>query len=208
MEKVICKHLNLDFRGTTHGNPTWNPDDEHVKHIWARTLIKRVGKKTWDSCFSFAFVRNPYDMVLSLYSMFTQYSEYTGSKELPPHYHPWNQYANFEDFLLKVDNGECSHGKIQWWHNLRDLQTRYLTKRYSRLWWRPRETMVDFVGRYENLEEHFAHVCRQIGLPELELIHHGATEHRPYNEMYTPKTRRIVEKHFRGDLQRFGYGFN
>jgi len=204
MEKVLCSHFGIAFRETTHGHLSWNPKQNHVKHIWARGMIKKVGMEAWRQCFTFAFVRNPYDMVVSLYSMFTQYEQYIDKEKHPDLFHPWNQYENFEDFLLKVDQGKCIYNKAHRWNNLKNLQTKYLTR--SMLWrWQRREILVDFVGRYETLQDDFNKVCDRIGIPPLALIRHGGTNHKHYDEMYTPKTRRIVERHFKLDLKMFDY---
>src|SRR5215467_1875983 len=96
-ERVLCDYLGIDFGQTKKG-----PRGNWWKHIWAKGMKKRLGEKVWDDYFTFSFVRNPYDMILSLYCMYTQYPEYTNPKMHPALYHPWNQYENFEHFILSM----------------------------------------------------------------------------------------------------------
>ena len=213
IERVLCDYLGKNLEDTEKA-----PDGEWWKHIWARGMRRRVGEKVWDDYFTFAFVRNPFDMVLSLYSMYTQYPEYTNLEVHPALYHPWNQYEDFESFVLSM--GQRSYepdekwrrqlaklgakDQIQVWENLRNLQTSYLTES-----WMGREgpstVLVDFVGRFENLECDFHEVCNRIEIPRLDLVFHGATRHVSFRELYSPAMEEIVRDHFRIDIERFGY---
>lgn len=69
---------------------------------------------------------------------------------------------------------------------------------------------VDFVMRYERLQDDFAEVQRRIGVEEpIEIPRLNATPSREhdYRSYYTPRTRQIVENVFVADLAHFGYVF-
>ena len=214
IEKVLCEYLNLNFLDTE-----MSPEGEWWKHIWAKYMKEYVGEKMWDDYFTFAFVRHPFDMILSLYSMYTQDPGYTYPVEHTDVYHPWNQYEDFKDFILSM--GKRQHEPDEkWrfqldnldvrttmyiWEDLENLQTSYLTDSWKGKENGRGEILVDFVGRFENLVNDFHQVCQIIGLPKLELIHHGATQHQFYQELYTEEMKRIVAEHFSIDLERFGY---
>ncbi|NEO31070.1 MAG: sulfotransferase family protein [Symploca sp. SIO3C6] len=214
IEQVLCDYLNIDFAKTE-----LNPEGEWWKHAWAGDMKKYVGEQTWHDYFTFAFTRHPFDMILSLYSMYTQYPEYTNPEVHLDLYHPWNQYENFEDFILSM--GECRHepnekwrfqldqlgvqGIMNTWYTIENLQTSYLTNSWKGKQNGKGEILVDFVGRYENLTEDFHKVCQIVGLPKLDLIHHGATKHKNYRELYTKKMKEIVYNHSSLDIERFNY---
>ena len=66
---------------------------------------------------------------------------------------------------------------------------------------------VDFVGRYERLQQDFDIVCDRIGHPRAELPHVFATRHGHYTEYYDDATRAIVERVYAADIAAFGYRF-
>lgn len=214
IEKVLCDYLNLDFEVTKK-----NPEGKWWKHIWAKYMKKYIGEEIWNDYFTFAFVRNPLDMILSLYSMYTQYPEYINPKQYRNLYHPWNQYKSFEDFILSMaeskhepdEKWRCQLDELgvkktmKLWYNMENLQTSYLTDSWKGKENGKGEIMVDFVGRYENLSQDFHYVCEKVGLPKLELIYYGSTKHKPYHEIYTQKMGKIVYNHSSLDIERFGY---
>lgn len=214
IEKVLCNYLDIDMKNTRR-----NPQGKWWKHIWARDMKDYIGEKIWNDYFTFAFVRNPFDMILSLYSMYTQYGKYTKPEKSREWYHPWNQYKDFEDFILSM--GECKHepdekwrvhldrvgvkGTMDLWYGIENLQTSYLTNSRRGKENGQGKILVDFVGLYENLVADFHYFCEKVGLPKLDLIHSGATKHRPYQELYTDRMKDIVCDLFSLDIERFGY---
>jgi hypothetical protein len=68
---------------------------------------------------------------------------------------------------------------------------------------------VDFVGRYENLEDDFARICAMAGLGDLVLPRLNASEFRSatYHEYYSDETRALVGKLYQSDAEAFGYEF-
>ena len=76
VEKTLCGLLGLDIEKTL-----MDQQGNWWKHIWAKDLRQRFGEEIWNSYFTFSFTRNPYDMILSLYSMYTQCPQYTDPRD-------------------------------------------------------------------------------------------------------------------------------
>ncbi len=139
------------------------------------------------SYFKFAFVRNPYDRMVSNYIMFTQQKHRI--KQLESYDLPWLNHVqdfSFKEFLTvltRIDN-----------HHL-NSQTNFIP------------FLPDFVGRFENLEEELSHVCTILGLPRGKPRHLNKTLHEPYTEYYDAESLAIVSKLYKLDIKRFGYKF-
>ena len=72
------------------------------------------------------------------------------------------------------------------------------------------DLIPDYVGRFERLKEDFAHVAAEIGAPGLELPHRLRSKNRlgeHYRDAYDEETRKLVEGRYARDLELFGYSF-
>ena len=149
-------------------------------HERIQAIHARLPATMRNSLFSFAFVRNPYDWLVSLY-------EY--QRQVPTH----RKHARIAsmDFAAYVQH-EISRNKRHQWHLLCDDQQRPL---------------VHALGRYENLQQDFNRMCRHIGLSASNLPQINPSRHRPYQDYYDAQLRGIVARHWQTDLQLFGYDF-
>lgn len=135
---------------------------------------------TWDSCFKFAFVRNPWDRMVSSWSWI---KERTGC--------PYE----FKKFVH-----EYPFGRIYWdWHTL---------PQHEHIYDESGEVLVDFVGRFERLEDDLNQISTRMGISaEVKMGHIHKTKHKPYTDYYDDDTQLAVGNLFSEDVAKFGYEF-
>jgi len=183
--KVLDQYGTFPKEEALNVIPQWS--ERHNSHITphhgrASELIRlREFAQNWDNYFKFAFVRNPWSLLVSWYF-------HKGPGNLFP-----QKYPSFEMFILK--NG---------WND-----RRYKFEGcYDRICNEHGDLMVDFVGKYENLAEDFDHICMKIGLEGLTLPHKRKGVYRDkYTTYYTDETKEIVGEEFEIDIEKFGYKF-
>lgn len=134
------------------------------------------GKKDW---FSFAFVRNPWDRMLSMFLY-----------ERRRRQESWSSAA-FRDFF----DGPTSNAIFE----RRKPQSDYVFDEHG-------NQQVTFIGRFERLHEDFAYVCDRLGIVA-RLPHANRTDHGHYSDYYDRDTAAIVERAFVRDISQFGYRF-
>jgi hypothetical protein len=152
--------------------------------------------------FVFGFVRNPWDRLVSWYSMIAAAHETKRHVEHLKENAFWQavraDFADFEDFIRRgVGDPDFRSKRYQ---RLRRPQTAYFADTDGR----PR---ADFIGRTENLDDDLATALANFGI-ELERVPRiNASSHAHYSDYYTPELRDIVAGVFADDLDRFGYTF-
>lgn len=67
--------------------------------------------------------------------------------------------------------------------------------------------LVDFIGRFESLQEDFAAACDRAGIPRRDLPRTNPGGGPALAEVYDDESRRRVERLFAADIDRFGYSF-
>lgn len=184
IESTLCDMTGMDF-DLTHANPKISPGD--CKHIWTRQLRPIVGEKTWREYFKFAFVRHPCDWLLSVWCMHAQ-----EHRPLSWINREWQRFDDFGAFLDAIDRGEPLLDGVQG----QEIQ---IVDEDGAL-------EVDFVGRFERLQQDFDAVCARLGLPPTMLARRALTRHEPFQDYYDDRRRQVVYRHFGEDFRRFGYG--
>jgi len=136
--------------------------------------------------FKFTFCRNPYDRLVSTYEFFN----------LSERYITFSNFINdsklFENVKNIVDQDFCLNTNFE--YHL--LPGSYFIKHG-----------VDFIGRFENLQQDFDIVCDKIKIPRQQLPHKKQSNHKHYTEYYDDETREIVAERYVKDIKYFGYEF-
>jgi hypothetical protein len=158
----------------------------HAKAIAAYEMLPR---ELFNELFKFAFVRNPWDLQVSSYHHI--------QRERP---HLLKGIDNFEDFLRwKLDPSRRPYQYII--DTSIELQSDYLIDLNGSI-------IVDFIGKYEHLEEDFQEACSRIGIREPKLPHkRQARDRTTYQKYYTEETAELIAKYFKRDIDMFGYSF-
>ena len=66
--------------------------------------------------------------------------------------------------------------------------------------------IVDFVGRYETIDQDFQHVCAHLTI-DVNLPHENKGPDTDYRVYYNTRTKRLVSERFSRDIEIFGYKF-
>jgi hypothetical protein len=158
-----------------------------LHHIPAIDLRRILGASAWDRYFKFAFVRNPWDRLVSLYHFVHR------------------QFATRPDFRQAWPEIAARLSTTQ---NLGEWLRAgaFPTPQIDLIAGSDGGLLVDFVGRFEHIERDFDHVAQRIGV-KAALPHLLRSDHRPYRDYYDRGTRDLVAQHYRGDIETFGYEF-
>jgi len=148
----------------------------------------------WDEYYKFAFVRNPWDRLVSWYSMMTKFPR--GGNELWQYVH--DNSSTFEEFIYNcTDEVEMKKGV---YYSFTYNQLDYITDENGDL-------LVDFIGQLENFEEDVLEIFSRIGIG-LEMVpHKNCSRHQHYSTFYAVDTEMIVRERFKRDIDYFGYEF-
>lgn len=149
----------------------------------------------FDSYFKFAFVRNPWDRLLSAYRFlrrggFNETDRRWARRHLAP-------YRDFREFV----HGWVTPDNIASWIHFRP-QVDFLSLANGK-------SGMDFVGRYEQLHTDFRRVCERLGVDN-RLLHLNSYERsdEDYRAAYDTETRAIVAEVYRRDIAALAYCFD
>jgi hypothetical protein len=163
-----------------------------IHHMGAKDLLNEYPE--CEGYFKFAFVRNPYERLLSGYSEFTQ--KVSGAESHRANY-PLDifKYKDFSHFCVALESSE--------W--IKDVHFRP----QHELLYDGDECLVNFIGRYENLQNDLSHICKTVGIHGIDLASspkHRETRHAHWTAHYLPRTKRAIKECYARDFELFGYG--
>ena len=150
--------------------------NEGPYHETAPAARRRMGAD-WDGYYSFAFVRNPWDRLVSLWAARKKWV-------LPAP----GAFLSFDEFVERKCYTEtqasvlCERG-------------RFLVEGLYRM-----DSCVGF-------EMECRRLWKRLGIAEVPVLHKNASRHAPYQTYYTPTTRKLVGEMFAADVELFGYTF-
>ena len=160
-----------------------------------------VYPEQWDLYIKFTVVRNPWDRVVSAYHYAKMEKSYwhDNLNRITPH-------PDYE-LLSKRTFAEC----CEILKNRRNM-LKHESWHPQHLWTAKTENgnnllMVDFVLRYENLENDFAVLCERLGVSNINLPYVNKSNRNNYRQYYTQETKEIIEELYSIDIGLFKYEF-
>ena len=162
-------------------NEDMGPSNEVCLH----KKVTRYRKSYRDRHYVFSFVRNPFDRLVSAYFFLKAGGIHRHDRRRA------RKLANDFNTFVKEDLLSKPINRILHFHPM--------------VHWLDAE--IDFIGKFENLQEDFNTICDKIGIPQQKLPHKNATKHKHYTEYYDDETRKIVAEKYAKDIEYFGYEF-
>ncbi|MGI9220500.1 MAG: sulfotransferase family 2 domain-containing protein, partial [Woeseiaceae bacterium] len=88
------------------------------------------------------------------------------------------------------------------------FRQRILVKpQYQQLCWSNGDIALDYVGRYETLQNSYDEICDRIGVPSRELGQKNASDHKTFDTYYDDELKVKVAEFYAEDLRTFDYAF-
>jgi hypothetical protein len=208
IEQFFMDRLGLDWKEDRealylHHNDDHSCGTEKLAHLSAAEYVE-CGHMTADefsASFKFAFVRNPWTRLLSEYR-----------------YRNYFHHRSFKDFVLHKMPSPGFDDKY-----------RHVMPQYDMLYDKEGNLLVDYVGRFETLQQDFDQVCEKLAIEDSRLPHrnpsdkksrelkrklknllfmNGENRHHGLTDFYDDETRDAVADYYRKDFETFGYQFN
>lgn len=149
------------------------------QHMTANEIRESMPHEAFDRTFRFTFVRNPWDWQVSAY----HYAIQTPA-------HPLNKticsLGSFDAFI-----------RYQCEQNAPSQSSFLLDANGNRI--------VDFVGRFERIDEDFQAICGKLGIEATLPRLNASRRNKDWRSYYTEETKALVGELFRRDIEAFGY---
>jgi len=150
-------------------------------HISAQEIRPHLEPEVWESYFKFAFVRNPFDRFVSTC------------------------------FFLNRGNPDFADGAVAFMKERlprqRFRQRILVRPQYRQLCTADSQVALDFVGRYESLQQSYDTICDRIGIPRTALARKNSSNHSTYSSYYDDDLQQLVGEYYKDDLRIFSYDF-
>ena len=201
-DKFKCIHVHVPkcagtsiayaFRGYWY-DPWDKINKIHEGHATASEIKKLYAtKEQWNNYFKFAIVRNPFERIASAYNFLIKESQ--------------SRFINrirFRSFVLRKNEFKRMLGSE---NKLNKKSYHYVVKPAVDFLFENDKLLVDYIGRYEKLEETWEIICDKLKI-KMKLPHKRIRPHKYYKEYYDEETKRIVEETYKKDIEIFGYEF-
>ena len=136
----------------------------------------------YEQYWKFAFVRNPWDWLVSYYHFVTSRPNHRNHRKL-------SALGSFENYIRTM----AVKPKFQ--------QKDFVTDSQGKL-------IVNFVGRFETLQQSVSTINEQLGVQINIGNKRNTSRHRDYRTYYNSELIRIVQTRYRPDIEFFGYQFD
>jgi len=168
-------------------NPLYAMWESALTHATAVQTRKAFGEPIFNDYYKFAFVRNPWDLQVSMYHFILKETQHI-------HHQTVKAMESFSDYLhwMMATKKPFAKGATK-------FQKQMLCDEAGNV-------LVDFIGRYENLSVDFNYVSQHLNI-QSTMPHLNQSKHRDYRCYYDNQSCALVADYFKEDIALFGYEF-
>ncbi|HED4593320.1 TPA: sulfotransferase family 2 domain-containing protein [Campylobacter jejuni] len=192
-DKYGCIFIHVPkVAGTSIERVVFETDKWLIGHVRALDYIKQ-DKNKFESYFSFAFVRNPFDRMVSAF----HYLKKGGGNDYDKNWANENlkDFDTFEQFVLALQNKNVKDKILSWQH---------FTPQYKFICDENKNILVNFIGKLENINNDFKIVKNELNF-DRNLIHSNSSKHEIFSNYYNEKTYNIIAELYKEDFALFDY---
>ncbi|MCW1330317.1 sulfotransferase family protein [Campylobacter jejuni] len=192
-DKYGCIFIHVPkVAGTSIERVVFETDKWLVGHVRALDYINQ-DKNKFESYFSFAFVRNPFDRMVSAF----HYLKKGGGNDYDKNWADENlkNFDTFEQFVLALQNKNVKDKILSWQH---------FTPQYKFICDENKNILVNFIGKLENINNDFKIVKNELNF-DRNLIHSNSSKHEIFSNYYNEKTYNIIAELYKEDFALFDY---
>jgi len=177
---------------------------QHVTASKVKNILDNIDSNIWENYFKFSIVRNPFDLLVSLYfykknlilnPLIEKFIIFENPKNLEEHKENFSKFLNNLHFF-KLENGNPES------YSFYKIKNKYI---------------CDYFIKYENLKEGIEYVCEKCNIENynLENLKYFRSNSKPinikyenmYRDMYDDKTKELVYDLYKEDFEKFDYKF-
>ena len=168
-------------------------DGEHKLWMQHATMqqINDLYEKDVSEYFKFAFVRNPYERAVSDWKFLRGRSNKKWRSKT------FLKYLNCDGYFKRMLSDKKN----------KSTRIDHTYSQFDFLYSKDGKCLVDFIGKFENLQEDFNTICDKMGIARKTLPYSKKQKYKNYTEYYDDETREIVAEKYAKDIEYFGYEF-
>lgn len=160
-----------------------------AKHAKAFEVKYLLGNEIWEKYFTFSFVRNPWDLMVSSYNWWQQ-----KAPTLSGHRKNAKKISKM-DFHQFIKSKYGSH---------------MINERYGNYFdWLGEngKIIVDFIGKFESINKNWEKICEFNRFEKIKIPHINKTNRKKYQMYYNSESKNIIANRFKKSIDKFGYKF-
>jgi chondroitin 4-sulfotransferase 11 len=164
------------------------------------SMINMLDINYYQNYYKFCFVRNPWDRLYSWYKMMIKKQIHNSfSKYLLENSKNFSEFLELTDIIYETKDSEFNEN-FPYPKSLSFNQLDYITDDNGII-------LVDFIGRFELLEEDYNKIMEKIGINNIFLPHINKSTNGEYRHFYTDNDIEKVYNMYKRDIDYFGYKF-
>lgn len=149
----------------------------------------------WKNFFSFCFVRNPFDRLVSAYIMFKRYRTDSKAEE------SFRRHITLGRILDVVEDESISPIGDSYFAKLKKHSIPITSGFFC-------VDSLNEIYRFESFALDYRRLCERLEITPGEIPHFRKSDRKHYREYFDAATRARAEKIFQKDCERFGYKFD